>query len=146
MPCLLIEDIIAHLLPISCHVWRLVKTELPVSERKAASLSSPRSCPGQQSQPVTPTVPSLPARERRGAGGPTGRRCQKESSSRFVAEPPRQNLPASQRKVPFSARVSESLLSDGEGSLLGGCSLSVSSSMGAVGYRRKSHSVGKRRS
>lgn len=42
----MIKNIIAHLRPISCHVWRLVKTELLVSESKAASLNSPQLCLG----------------------------------------------------------------------------------------------------
>lgn len=112
------KDIIAHFLPISCHVWRLVKTELLVSEWKAASLSSPRLCMGQQSQPVTPTVPSCRGGGgKKGAGGPTGWLLLPASSPQSASEA-RAKPPLSQRKVPFSARASESLVSDGGGSLL----------------------------
>ena len=54
--CVLMKDIIARLLPISCHVRRVVKTELLVSEWKVWAHLGSR--PGRRSQPATPTVPS----------------------------------------------------------------------------------------
>lgn len=60
------KGIITHLLPISCQVCRLVKTELLVSEWKAASLSSLRLRPGQQSQPVNSHCSQLLGKKRAG--------------------------------------------------------------------------------
>lgn len=86
--CVLMKDIIARLLPVSCHVRRVVKTELLVSEWKVwAHLGS---CPGQRSQPATPTVPSCRGGGR-GAGGLTGCYCQQ--ADRDLRLKPGPNLP-----------------------------------------------------
>lgn len=83
------KGIITHLLPISCHVWRLVKTELLVSEWKAASLSSLRLRPGQQSQPVNSHCSQLLGKR---SWGPTGCYCQQ--AHRDLLLKPGPNLPA----------------------------------------------------
>lgn len=130
MQCVLMRDIIAHLLPISCHVWRLVKTELLVSERKAASLSSPRLRPGQQSQPVTPTVPSC-----RGGGkrswGLTGRYCQQARCDLRLKLAP--NLPCPSGECHFLQEWVKVWFQTGEGSLLGCSPFTHSSFNGSTG-------------
>lgn len=115
MLCVLMKDIIAHLLPVSCHVWRLVKTELLVSEWKAARLSSPRPLSGPAITARNSHCSQLPRRGR-GAGDSTG--CYLPASSPRSASEAWAKPSPSQWKVPFSARVSGSLVSDGEGSLL----------------------------
>ncbi len=135
------RDIIAHLLLISCHVWRLVKTELLVSEQKAASLSSPRLRPGQQSQPVTPTVPSC-----RGGGRGAGDRLAASASklTAICVWSLRQTSPVPTESAIFCKsewksgfRLRRQLVR-----LLS--LLPTPHSTGALGYWRKSHRVEKR--
>lgn len=99
----------AHFLPR----WRLVKTELPVREREKqlvwARLSSPALCPGRQSLPLFPAAVEV----EQGDVGLLLPADLLRSASEARAKPPR-----SQRTVPFSAKVRESLFFRGRRQLV----------------------------